>query len=325
MACDLPRAPAGWCGLIAWRTRRRAVALALGSIALIAGTLRAADDLPAGGDAVPAPALRELAEVRRLTDCLRAPTDDSVQNLVFHGRPWLEIKGHEHSGDASGTLRDLAVFDPAAGRIVSYVCFTNASTRTSGEAIFSLAVVSSRSDTLARAFFPGSNLELESVKRHRADGTESIYYEARYRSASGEYPFFEPPVQLLLNATTGGFFRLDVDADWLRPPEPPRVLISRKAAERIATVVLRVRDLAPAFGSGAVFGKVAAAEMFTVHPNENLGLFAANAETQARVAWVVPFRVDGGEAAGLHYLFVDAATGRILGGAFGQSAGQTPR
>jgi hypothetical protein len=130
---------------------------------------------------------------------------------------------------------------------------------------------------------------------------------------------------LLLNATTSGFFRLDIDPDWFAPPAPPRVRISRKAAERIATVVLRRRDLVAAFGSGAVFGKVAAAEMFTVHPNDGLGLFTENTEARARVAWVVPFRVDGGDAAGLHNLFVDAATGRILGGAFGQSFGDLPR
>ena len=263
--------------------------------------------------------------MRRFTDCRGAPTDDSGQELAFHGRPSIEIKGRERSGDAPVPVRDLAIFDPASGRIVFYVCFANASTRTSGEPIVSLGAVSSRADTLARALFPGSNLGLESVKRHRTGGTESIYYEARYASTGGEFPFLEPPVKLLFNATDGRFFRLDIDADWLHPPELPRVRISRKAAERIATVVLRRRDLAPAFGSGAVFGKVAAAEMFTVRPNENLGFFTEDVGARARVAWVVSFRIDGGDAAGLHSLFVDAATGRILGGDYGQSAGQIPR
>ena len=92
--------------------------------------------------------------MRRLTDCLAAPTDDSGQELAFRGRPSIEIKGRERGGDASGAVRDLAVFDLAAGRIVSYVCFANASTRTSGEAIVSLAEVSSRGDKLARALLP---------------------------------------------------------------------------------------------------------------------------------------------------------------------------
>ncbi len=237
----------------------------------------------------------------------------------------LEIEGYERGGDAPGALRDRAVVDQAAGRIVSYVCFANASARTSGEAILSLAAVSSRADNLVRALLPGSNLGLESVERYRAGGTESIYYEARYASTAGESPFLEPPVRLLLNASTGGFFRLDVDPDWFAPPEPPRVRITRKAAERVASIVLRGRDLAPAFGTGAVFGKVAAAELFTVHPNGSYGFIPDDAQARARVAWVVPFRVDGGDAAGLHSLFVDAATGRILGGVLGPSAGQPPR
>ena len=320
MQGDLLRTPSGWCAVVTRRRPLCVLTVALGSIALLAGALRAAVDQPAAGVAVPALALRELAEMRRRTDCLGEPTDDTGQKLAFHGRPSIEIKGRARGDDASGSVRDLAIFDQAASRIVFYVCFTNASTRTSGESIVSLAAVSSRGDALARALFPGSNLGLESVKRHRTGGTESIYYEARYASAAGEFPFLEPTVHLLLNATTGGFFRLDIDPDWFDPPDPPRVRISRKAAERIASTVLRGRDLEPAFGSGAVFGKVAAAEMFTVHPNENFGFFTENAETRARVAWVVPFRVDGGDVAGLHNLFVDAATGRILGGAFGQSA-----
>jgi len=304
-----------------WRT----IAFALGPVIFLAGPLRATDDQPAEGNAAAAPALRELAEMRRRADCPVAPTADIGQELAFQGRPSIEIKGREHGDDASGAIRDLAIFDRAAGRIVSYVCFSNASTRKSGEAIVSLAEASSRGDRQARAILSGSNLELESIKRHRTGGTESIYYEALYASTSGEFPFLEPPVRLLLNATTGSFFRLDIDPDWLDPADPPRVRISRKSAERVATVVLRGRDLAPAFGSGAVFGTVAAAEMFTVHPNDWLGLFTENAAARARVAWVVPFRVDGGDAAGLHSLFVDAATGLILGGLSSQSAGHPPR
>ena len=324
MLGDLPRTPSRGRVSVTRRTVRRVVSLALSALLLVALPLPAADDRPEGGDAVSVPARRALGEMRRLADCLAAPTDDLVRELVFHGRPSIEIRGRERGGPASGTVRDLAVVDQAAGRVLSYVCIANASTRASGEAIVSLAVASSRCDKLARAMFPGSKLELESIERRRTGGPESVYYEARYASVSGEFPFLEPPVRLLLNATTGSLFRLELDPDWLEPSDPPRVRISRKAAERIATVVLRGRDLAPAFGAGSVFGKVAGAELFTVRPNENLGVFAGNAEARARVAWVVPFRVDGGDAPGLHSLFVDAATGRILGGALSQSAGQTP-
>lgn len=316
---DLPRSFFGRRLFMTRRALRRAGVPALAAFALLAGALRAAEDSSPAG-AVPAPAARELAKMRRLTGCLVATTEDSGLELAFHERRLLEIKGRGRGGDGAGTLRDLAVFDPAVGRILSYVCFANASTRTSGEAIVSLAAVSSSADRLARALLPESNLGLESVQRYQADGTESIYYEARYTADSGEFPFFEPPVRLLLNATTGDFFRLDVDPDWFAPPDPPRVRISRKAAERIATVVLRSQNLAATFGPGAVFGKISAADMFTVRPNDGFGFLEERASTRARVAWVVPFRIDGGEAAGLHSLFVDAATGRILGGAVGQSS-----
>jgi hypothetical protein len=270
---------------------------------------------------VPAPAFQKLDEMRRATGCIGSPTDDVVQELTVRGRPSVEIKGRERGGDTAGIMRDLAVFDLAAGRIVSYICFTNASTRKAGEAIVSLAEISSRGEKVARAVLPGSNLELESAKRHRANGTESVYYEARYTSTGGEFPFFESPVRLLLNATTGSLFRLDIDPDWFRPVDPPRTRISRKAAEQIAAVVLRDRDLRPEFGPDAVFKTAATAELFTVRGNDWLGFFPRDDDARARVAWVVPFQVDGAAAAGIHSLFVDAATGRVLGGLPGAALG----
>lgn len=324
MVGDLPRISPGALALVTLRMLRTGIALALSSVVFLAGALRAAADQPAGRIVIPESAQGKLAEIRRFAGCLAEPTDDVGVEISFKGRSSIEIKGHERGGAGSGTVRDLAVFDPAAGRIVAYVCFANSSTRKSGEAIVSLAEVSSRADRLARVILPGANLELESIDRRRSGETESIYYEAGYMSASGEFPFLETPVRLFLNATTGELFRLDIDAEWIDPANPARVLISRKAAERVATVVLRGRNLAPVFGSGASIGKVAAAEMFTVHPNGWLGFFAEYAEARARVAWVVPFRVDGGDTSGLHHLFVDAATGRIIGGLPGRSAGQLP-
>lgn len=290
-----------------------------GSLLLLSSPLAAAADQSAAASAVPAAALQGIAAMRRITGCPVPPTDDQGQDLVFRGLPSIEIKGRQQGGDAAGAIRDLAIFGSGLRRIVSYTCFSNASTRKSGEAIVSLAVASGRGDQVLRALLPGTDLELESIQRHRASGAESIYYEARYASAAGKIPFLEPPVRILLNASTGDFFRFDVDADWLDPLGPPRIGISRKSAERIATVVLRGRDLVPAFGAGAVFEKVAAAEMYIVHPNDWLGFFKDSADARARAAWVVPFRVGGG-VAGLHRLFVDAATGRILGGLADQPA-----
>lgn len=317
MSGDLPRAYRSRRTLVTRRGCRHGVFFALVSAALLAGPPVAAADQQAEEAMVPALAFQKLDEIRRAAGCLGSPTDDAGQELAVRGRQSFEIKGRERDGEAAGTMRDLAVFDLVAGRIVSYVCFANASTRKSGEAIVSLVEISSRGDKAARALFPGLNLELESAKRHRASGTESVYYEARYTSAGGEFPFFEPPVRLLLNATTGSLFRLDIDPCWLDPVESPRVRISRKAAERIATVVLRGHDLTPVFGRDAVFKSVASAELFTVRGNDWLGFFTGHDDAPARVAWVVPFQVDGSAAAGLHSLFVDAATGLVLGGLSG--------
>jgi hypothetical protein len=301
------------------RMTPRAAAAAACCCLLAGAPLRAGADQ---GD-LPAAAAQGIAAIRRNTGCAVPPTDDVAQELEFRGRASIEVNGRQRDGDAPGAIRDFAIFTPALGRVVSYTCFVNASTRRSGEAIVSLAVASGRGDQLLRALLPGLGLELESIRRHRASGAESIYYEARYASTSGQIPFLEPPVRLLLNATTGDFFRFDVAADWLDPPAAPRIPISRKAAERIATVVLRSRDLAAAFGAGAAFEKVAAAELFIVQPNEWLGFFTERAETRARAAWVVPFRLGGG-IGGLQRLFVDAATGRILGGLAEHAGGPPP-
>lgn len=295
------------------------------SIVFLAGRLSAADDQPEGGDSVPAAAQRVLAETRQLTGCGAAPTDDSGREFQYRGRPAIEIKGRARGGDEPGALRDLAVFDLAAGRIVSIICFTNASTRKHGEAIVSLAEISGRADKLARALLPGSKLELESVLRAGAGGAEHIYYEARYASASGEFPFLEPPVRLLLNATTASLFRFEIEPDWIDPAEPPRVRVSRKAAERIAGVILRSHDFAPAFGADTVLGSLAPAELFTVHANDRLGFFRDSTAARARVAWVVPFRLAGASGVGLHAIFIDAATGLVLGGMVGPTSGAPSR
>jgi hypothetical protein len=322
MRADLPRAL--FQPRRAGARPRAALALVLAALVLAPAALRAAADSPPP-ESVPAAALARLADMRRASGCPVGPTDESVQELQFRGRPSLEITGHAGATAtaAAGAVRDFAVFEPVTARIVSYVCFANASTRKRGEAIVSLAEVSGRADRLARAIFGGLNLELESVRRHRAGDTDSIYYEARYGGAPGEFPFFEPPVRLLLNASTGDFFRVDIEPDWLDPIRPPRAMISRKAAERIAAVVLRSRDLSAAFGPGAVLAGIAAAELFTVRPNDWLAAGEEPATARSRIAWVVPFRVGG--AAGLNSLFVDAGTGRIIGGLPDQQAGTAGR
>jgi hypothetical protein len=284
-------------------------------------TLPAAEDRPGGGSPF-APAFQQIAGVRRLAGCAASPTDDSGRELSFRGRPAIEVTGRAGGVE---TIVDTAVFDVAARRIVAYTCLANASARRAGEAIVSMSEISSRADKLALAIVPGANLALESIRRRREGDQERVYYEARYAPPPGSFPFFEPPVRLLLNASTGSLFSFDIDPDWLDPAAPARNLISKKGAERIAAAVLRTHDLAPALGRGATVGKVAAADLFTVRPNGWMGFYPDDPESRARVAWVVLFWPDGGDAPGPHNLFVDAATGRILGGQARESAGPVPR
>lgn len=305
-------------------TARRAAALLLASVLAAVPGRAPGQQLP-GGDVPPAAALRGLDELRRRIVCTAAPLEDTGQKLDFRGRPSIEIKGRERGGDADGAIRDFAVIDLPTSRVVSYACFVNASTRKAGEAIVSLAEISTTADALVRTTLPGLNLVLESIQRFRAGGLESVYYEARYATTTGDFPFLSPPVRLLLNATTGSLFRLDIDPDWIDPAAPPRARISRQSAERIAKVVLAGRDLAGVFGAGTGLGKVAAAELFVVRPNGWEGFGADDPDARSRLAWVVPFRLDGGDAPGTHSLFVDAATGRVLGGLPGESAGRPPR
>jgi len=295
-------------------------ALAAGLMVLLARPLRVSGEDDSAGAALPAAATNALEKMRNATGCPVASGDLTGRKRDYFGRPALEIRGGESTAGPAPASRDEAVFDFTDARIVSYVCLAHASTRRSGEAIVSLSEASSRGDRLVRAILPGAKLELESIRRHRAPEGESVYYEARYAPAPGAVPLLEPPVRVLLNASTGTFFRLEIDPDWLDAAAPPRLTISRKAAERIVSLVVgrRIRD--EGFGDGAVLGKIAAAELFTVRPNDWMGFFAESESARARAAWVVPFTVAGGNAPGLHRLFVDAGTGRILGGLAGRTA-----
>lgn len=287
------------------------VALAAAAIAADSPSLAAASE----------PFAAELARLRRNVPCDGAPTEEVSQPLSHRGRTATGITGRERGEAVPGPIRDFSVFTGGAGRIVSYICFPNASTRRSGEPIISLAEVSTIADARAQALLPGASLALESIQRYRTSEQESVYYEARYAPVDGDPPFLEPPIRLLLNASNGALFRLDVDPDWIDPAPRPRLQISGKAAERIAAVVLRETDLAPVFGAGAAVGRVGPAEMFVVRANSALAPAGSAApDGRAQPAWVVPFRLVGG-AAGTHAVFVDAATGRILGGAVAPAAG----
>ena len=234
----------------------------------------------------------------------------------MRGRPSLEIRSGPGAEVPPGEAGELALFDIPTGRLTSYVYTPHASARQAGEAIISLGEISARADALAGASLPGVPLSLEGIRRDRASGQESVYYEARYAPQRREIPFLEPPIRLLLDASTGRLYRFDMDPEWLDPAWPPRPRLSREAAERVAAVLLRQLDLTAALGAGAALGSTATAELFTVRPNAWLGSGGPDAPADLRPAWVVPFRLAGAAPESpAHALYVDAESGRPLGGA----------
>lgn len=270
---------------------------------------------PAEADPAVRRGLGALEELRRRVDPAAGPPAEETWVAVSPGgRPALVVKGRVSGPDGRPTLRDEAIVDLGAGRVTSFVWFPNASARKAGEAIISLGEVSSRADAQVRRLLPGTELALEGIQRYRASGEESIYYEASFTDPGGDVPFLQPTVRLLLDASTGNFFRFDADPDWFAPPKAPKARLSRKAAERVAAAALAARDLSPALGAGAAPGKTGAAELFIVRPNDWLASPGEAAAARARVAWVVPFSLKGEPGRLVHRLFVDAATGKLLGG-----------
>ena len=102
-------------------------------------------------------------------------------------------------------------------------------------------------------------------------------------------------------------------ADYLEAGAIPKAVISGAAASRIAGLYLRTQDLDKALGRGASVSSVMAAELFFVRPNTWLG-GEVPAGGVARPAWVVPFLSTGRGEDSPHLLFVDAVTGRTIGG-----------
>jgi hypothetical protein len=276
-------------------------------------------DLPSAGaageaDADVLRALHAVDDLRLRIDPSSEATENSWQRSTTHGRPVLQIEGRAASGGSADTRRLEAIFDLGVGRVTSFLWFPHGSARKAGEAIVSLSEVSSRADAHLRKILPGVEFALAGIERQRASGEEGVYYEASFADAASEVPFLRPPVRLLLDASTGNVYRFDADAEWFVPPKLPSAHLSRRAAERVAAVVLGSRDLSEALGAGARLGKVAPAELFVVRPNGWLGSPGAENGGQASVAWVVPFSLAADASRPVHRLFVDAGTGRILGG-----------
>lgn len=271
-----------------------------------------------------APAFAAVAALRLRVATVAPQLRQSWREVVVRGRPTIEITGRSEVDGRPGEPVERALYDLSTAQLISYVYAPHASARQAGEAILSLSEISSRADALVRAVLPGAELMLEEIQRLRVSGQEGLYYLARYAPPQREPPFYEPPVRLLLDASTGRLHQLDVDPEWQDSPASSLPRISRAAAERVAATWLRRRDLAPTLGAGAVFGSTAAAELFTVSPNDWLGLGAADSAARLRPAWVVPFRLAGATPQGpAHALFIDAESGRVLGGAPAES-GEVP-
>lgn len=272
---------------------------------------------PVGAEIVPADldrGVRLVAEIRRTIDRSGLPVTDSWRELSYRGRPSLECKGKVAGVGGAPRIQDFAVYDLRSRRLVVYIHFPNASRRQAGEAILPMSDASTKADAWVRAAAPERSLALESIQRYRVTGEENVYYETRYAPQADEIRTLRAPVRLLLDAMTAELYRFDVDPDWIDPLPVPKSRITRQAAERIATVSLKGSDLTAALGPGVRFEQVVGADLYFVRPNEWLGGGTDDAAARPRVSWIVAFTVAGTQQAGPHSLFVDAASGRVIGG-----------
>ncbi len=235
--------------------------------------------------------------------------------LLHLGRPAVKIEGWTRGSKESRRPYDSAVFDVRSGLVAVYVNFGNVSRREAGEPIHPMSEASKDADRYLALLYPEGGLPLEGIRRYGVRGGEGVYYEVRYSTSTGGVRYFQALVEMLLDASTGNLYRYELAVDFLDSKPAPKVSISRAAAEKIAAVTLRKHNLAAHLGEGAVFSAALPATMGYVRPNT---WFAPYLGEDVRLAWVVPFRIDGGGAVDLvHHLFVEAGSGKIIGGAEG--------
>lgn len=287
---------------------------------LLAGMIAAAAIHPTAGAAVPAeeeygPAA--VGEVNRVRGGLQVNSQgmkDVSRYRTSYGRPVMEVEGWERTAEGNLWPIDQATFDIRSGLLSKYVNFSHASRRKAGEAILPMGSLSNRGDAYLRLFYPGSDLALEGIERYRVSGKESVYYELRYSSRPQDVLSFHPLVRMLLDASTGRLYRFELAADYLGVGSLPKAVISGAAAARIAGLYLQTQDLESALGRDASVSSVLAADLYFVRPNSWLG-GEVPAGGVARPAWVVPFLSAGASEENPHLLFVDAVTGKAIGGA----------
>jgi hypothetical protein len=258
-------------------------------------------------------AVREVNRVRGGMQVNSQDMKDISRYRTSYGRPAMEVEGWERTAEGNLWPVDQATFDIRSGLLSKYVNFSYASRRKAGEAILPMGSMSNKGDLYLRLFYPGSDLALEGIDRYRVSGKESVYYELRYSPQPREVLSFHPLVRMLVDASTGRLYRFELAADYLGAGALPEAVISGAAAARIAGLYLQTQDLDRALGRGASISSVLAADLYFVRPNSWLG-GEVPAGGVARPAWVVPFLSAGRSEESPHLLFVDAATGRAIGG-----------
>ncbi len=257
-----------------------------------------------------------VTELNRVRDGLKVEREGMVDRSRYrtsHGRPALEIEGWRADGENILWPIDQATYDIRSSRLSKYVNFKNASRRKAGEAIQPMGSVSARGDGYLALFRLSRELALEGIERFRVRDKESVYYELRYTSQPQDVLSFHPLIKILVDASSGRFYRYELAADYLDAGAMPRSIISGSAASRLAALYLQTIDLGDFLGRGAAIGNVLAPDLYYLRPNRGFGGNVPEGGV-ARPAWVVPFQTDGDWYEVPHLLFIDAVTGKTIGG-----------
>jgi len=260
-----------------------------------------------------AAAREEVTRVRVGLGFKSAEIEDDSRHRSSHGRPAAEIEGWRRTGGGGRWPVDQATYDVWSGLLSKYVNFDNASSRKRGESILPMGAVSAKADAYLAVLYPKHGLSLDGIERYRVRGKESVYYELRYAPQPQEILFFHPLVRMLVDASTGRLYRFELAADYLGLGAMKENIIGGAAAARIAGIVLGGKNVARHLDGGKVEGELFPTDLYYVRPNDWLGS-SIPAGGRARLGWVIPFRTARNREGTPHLLFVDAVTGKILGG-----------
>jgi hypothetical protein len=287
-------------------------ALILTALTLIFAAVRPGTACAAGEDDSAAARL-EVVRVRTGLGLDSGEIVDEGKPRNSRGRSAVEVEGWRRTAGGGRWPVDQATYDVWSGGLSKYVNFDNASSRRKGEAILPMGAVSSRADAYLAILYPRHGLFLEGIERYRVSGKESVYYELRYSRQPGEVLFFHPLVRMLVDASTGQLYRFELAADYLDLGPVPATIIGGAASAKLAALALVGESAVRQLGGQQVVGELFPTDLFYVRPNDWLGAVIP-AGGRARLAWVVPFRTARNREGAPHLVFIDALTGRTLGG-----------